>query len=32
VDSDDQVIGDLFYVSLDLTKLSAYMGLSVSAE
>jgi fibronectin type 3 domain-containing protein len=32
VDSDDQVIGDLFYVSLDLTKLSAYVGLSVSAE
>ena len=32
VESDDQVIGDLFYVSLDQTRLSSYMGLGVSAE
>ena len=32
VESADQVIGDLFYVSVDQTKLSSYMGLGVSAE
>jgi len=32
VESADQVIGDLFYVSMDQTKLSSYMGLGVSAE
>ncbi len=32
VESADQVIGDLFYVSMDQTKLSSYMGLGVSGE
>lgn len=32
VESADQVIGDLFYVSVDQTKLSSYMGLGVSGD
>ncbi len=32
VESDHQLIGDLFYFSADLTRLSAYIGLRGSAE
>ncbi|MBP7296427.1 MAG: fibronectin type III domain-containing protein [Acidobacteria bacterium] len=32
VESDQQLIGDLFYFSEDLTRLSAYIGLRSSAE